>query len=318
MTNEIDNDQLFYEALEENSISKMRLIPKSDIHNHVGRGGSIEYLGRNKGVKIPPLETPFDTLGDMQEWFEKYIKIHYPGSNGYLERVKASFIQGNEDGIELLAMSYGIGEIYNLIDMPNFIAIMNQYQMCAPKAKFYPELVLSSSGDLGKDLEELDYIFSFNYFRSVDWQGSELNRDIQSIKPMFQKAKDYNLKLKAHVGEFGTAEHIRECVEELMLDEIHHGINAVEDVSVMKLLVDRQIQLNFCPTSNIMLKRSKSYEEHQIRKLVDFGVKVTINSDDLCIFNSSVSDEYLLLYNRKALSGKELNVIRMNGLRCYD
>ena len=69
--------------------------------------------------------------------------------------------------------------------------------------------------------------------------------------------------------------------------------------------------------SNIMLKRSESYGSHPIRILVDAGVPVTINTDDLAVFNATVSDEYMNLYKHQVFSVEELNLIRVNGLNAY-
>lgn len=308
--------ELFFDALKNDSLELMRDVPKSDLHNHVGRGGSQDYLAANKGVTIKPTTTYFDTLQDMQNWFENNIKIYYPGLDGYLERVKASFIQAKDDSIKVLSMSYGLDEIVQLGGMDVFIRIMNNYQKLAPNTNFYPELVLFRHNDIWQDSENLERILNYNYFKSVDWQGNENTRNIADIIPMFKIAKNHHLVLRAHVGEFGNAQCIRECVEKLELNEIHHGINVVEDKSLMKYLADNSIQCNVCPTSNIMLKRSESYEKHQIRKLFDAGIKVTINSDDLSIFNSSVSQEFLKLYKAQVFNKDELECIRQQGL-CY-
>ena len=85
----------------------------------------------------------------------------------------------------------------------------------------------------------------------------------------------------------------------------------------MRWLSKHKIQLNICPTSNIMLKRVSSYSEHPIKELFENGVPVTINTDDLLIFDSSVSEEYLKLYENKVFSIGELEIIRQTGLKSY-
>ena len=95
---------------------------------------------------------------------------------------------------------------------------------------------------------------------------------------------------------------------------MQHGIAAANSKSVMKWLSDNKIQLNICPTSNVLLNRVKNYKVHPIRKLYDYGVKVTINTDDMLIFNQSVSEEFLNLYNAGVFNPAELDEIRQNGL----
>lgn len=314
-----ESSALFLDALHENSIEKMMKIPKSDLHNHVGRGGNIQRLSKLSGCNIVPPQAPFNSLDDMQKWFEDNIKVLYPGTEGYLKRVEASFVQAADDNIEVLSMSYGISEIASMGGMEQFIKMMDGFHMqFAPNTKFYPELAVYDSRDVEFELSRLKDILCFNWFKSIDWQGSELSREINLVKPLYKKAKEMGLKLRAHAGEFGNADYIKRCVEELELDEVHHGIAAVESKHVMKFLADNGIQLNLCPASNIMLKRANSYADYQIRHLYDYGIKVTINTDDLLIFNSSVSQEYLNLYNSKVLTDLELDAVRKIGLKGYE
>ena len=123
------------------------------------------------------------------------------------------------------------------------------------------------------------------------------------------------MRLKAHVGEWGTAKDIYQAVEVLKLDEIQHGIAAVEDEEVMHYLKEKKIRLNITPTSNLKLGRVKQMAEHPIKYLYRYGIDVTINSDDILIFDSDVSKEYLRLYQSGCLNEQELNEIRLNGLK---
>ena len=122
------------------------------------------------------------------------------------------------------------------------------------------------------------------------------------------------MKLKAHVGEFGGAEEVRRTVKVLDLDEVQHGIAAAESVEIMRWLSENHIQLNVCPTSNVMLDGVPDLASHPIRSLFDNGVPVTINTDDLMIFGQSVSEEYRNLYQAGVFSAEELNHIRYASL----
>ena len=118
-----------------------------------------------------------------------------------------------------------------------------------------------------------------------------------------------------HAGETGTADDVRRAVETLGLSEVHHGISACTSKETMRFLADNRIQLNVCPSSNVMLGYVKDYRNHPIRILVENGVRVTINTDDLLIFDSSIESEYLRLYCAGTLSAEQLDEIRRNGLK---
>ena len=122
------------------------------------------------------------------------------------------------------------------------------------------------------------------------------------------------MKCKAHAGEFGTADSVKEAVETLHLDAVQHGIGAAASPGVMKWLATHGITLNVCPTSNIRLKRVRSYKTHPIRILADHGVKVTINTDDALIFGDGTSEQYLKLFRAGVFSAYELDEIRKTGL----
>lgn len=70
-----------------------------------------------------------------------------------------------------------------------------------------------------------------------------------------------------------------------------------------------------CPSSNVMLRVAKSYAEHSIQTLVRNGLLITINTDDLLIFNNSIEQEYQNLYNAGTLTGHELEKIRLQGIK---
>lgn len=137
---------------------------------------------------------------------------------------------------------------------------------------------------------------------------------VPKFKKVYRKAKEKGLILKAHVGEFGTADLVKQAVEELELNQVQHGIAAANSKNIMKWLCDNRIQLNVCPTSNVLLSRVEDYKSHPIRKLYDNGVKVTINTDDMIVFDQSVSDEFLNLYNSGLFIAIELDEMRENGL----
>ncbi|MGM1048904.1 MAG: hypothetical protein ACQEXX_22560 [Bacillota bacterium] len=193
---------------------------------------------------------------------------------------------------------------------------MNDFHRCyAPRTKFLPELALDRACNVDEVYGRLDAILACQWFRSIDICNDEFAQPIACFKSIYRAAKSAGLTLKAHVGEFGTADDVMEAVEELELQEIHHGIAAASSPQIMRWLSENHIQLNVCPTSNIMLGVAESYGTHPIRSLYEYGVPVTINTDDLLIFNQSVSQEYMNLYKSGLMTPEELNEIRLTGLK---
>ena len=112
------------QALIENSISKLMLISKSDIHTHGGKGGRLKYYAQWANALIKPAKKPFNDLNDMQLWFKSNIKIYDKGIEGYLKRVEAAFLQAKEDNIAVLSLSFSIEVIDFLGGFDSFINIL--------------------------------------------------------------------------------------------------------------------------------------------------------------------------------------------------
>ena len=141
---------------------------------------------------------------------------------------------------------------------------------------------------------------------------------IENFIPIYDKAAENGLVLKAHVGEWGTAKDIVSAVELLHLNEVQHGIAAVQDEDVIDYLIENNIRLNITPSSNVLLGRVPDMEHHPIALLYRKGVDVTIGSDDVLLFDSDVSKEYLRLYQSGCLTKEELDDIRLNGLKATE
>lgn len=306
-------DERFVEALCSSDLDKLRQIPKSDLHNHITRGGNKRDIERWSGAQIPDCPT-FEDLGEMNRWNAAYIKPLFAGRSGYEKRIEAAFAQAKSDGVTVLHMSVTLGEELWFDGSPERLAraVQDIHRRVAPEIEFVPEIAFLTEGSPKEWSGKLDGFLELDYFRSMDAFGEESN--LFAFKELFRKGKRKGLILKAHVGEFGTAELVRRAAEELELDQIQHGIAAADSPEVMRWLADRRIRLNVCPTSNVKLKRVRDYASHPIRVLYDHRVPVTINTDDMLIFDQSVSQEFLNLYQAGRFDAEELNAIRKTGL----
>ncbi len=306
-------DHRFQHALEANSLEEMQSIPKTDLHSHAGRGGSIAYLSKVLGRQILPPHKPFDSLDEMNAWLRLNVRCYFPDGNGYCTRVEAAFVQASIDCIQVLALSSAVDEIDYLGGMDKFMFFYRSLnQTMAPHTRFLPDLAL---GYDKTEVERLDEVLEANWFTGIDICNYRNVYTLSELKEVCHKAKTKGLILKAHIGEFGGADEVWRYAEELELDQIQHGIAAAENPQLMRWLSNHHVQLNVCPTSNVMLKNSSSYQCHQIRTLYDFGVPVTLNTDDLLIFNASVSQEYFNLYRSGLMTIEELDNIRKTGLK---
>jgi len=92
--------------------------------------------------------------------------------------------------------------------------------------------------------------------------------------------KEANFPITVHAGEWDGPENIRNAINLLHPTRLGHGVRSIEDPDLVKEIIQRNIVLETCPTSNIATKIYKNYETHPVKKLFDAGVKITVNSDD--------------------------------------
>lgn len=111
----------------------------------------------------------------------------------------------------------------------------------------------------------------------------------------FDMAREAGLRLTSHAGEWRGAAEVRDAVEDLRLDRVGHGVRAIEDPSVVDLLIERGVTLEVCPGSNVALGVSKTLGDHPIKPLRDAGVNVTVSTDDPPFFHTDMRREFRAL-----------------------
>jgi len=308
-------EKIFLEGLKENDINKLLAAPKSDLHNHSTKGCRREWLSEQLHVDIPKPPQRLDGLEGMQAWFRYSIKPFCDGYENMLLRWEGAFAEAGRNNITRLVMNFGTAEVDQVGTVKEFQELIEGFHKTyCPDSIFEAELTYPSFGDAAEEAEELDKYANSGYFKAIDICAGENVQPFEAFLPLYKKAEKYHLTKKMHVGETGSAEDVRRAVETLGLSEVHHGINASTSKETMRFLADNHIQVNVCPSSNVMLGFAKDYKTHPIKILVENGVRVTINTDDLLIFDSSIENEYLKLYRAGTLRAEQLEEIRQTGL----
>jgi len=125
--------------------------------------------------------------------------------------------------------------------------------------------------------------------------GNEVGAPPEPFAHAFDQARAAGLLSVPHAGETVGPESIWGCLNALQADRIGHGVRAIEDSELIKVLKERQIPLEVNPTSNQCLKVYPSMAEHPFARLDEVGLMVTVNSDDPPLFNTNLCQEYDLL-----------------------
>jgi len=125
----------------------------------------------------------------------------------------------------------------------------------------------------------------------------------------FGRARDAGFHLTAHGGETTGPERIRQTFEHLQVERIGHGISARNDPALLELLAMRGIGLELCPTSNVRTGVVADVQSLSVREMLAAGVRVSINSDDPALFDTSLEEEYARIVDAFSLTKGELIAI---------
>ena len=124
--------------------------------------------------------------------------------------------------------------------------------------------------------------------------GDERRGPAEWFRDAYQRAKDHGLRLTAHAGENAGPESVRAALDVLGVERIGHGLTAVQDPSLMHELAARQVPVEVCLSSNLRTGCCSSLSTHPLKRYVDAGMFVTLNTDDPAMFGTTLSREYQL------------------------
>ncbi|MFM9881382.1 MAG: adenosine deaminase [Burkholderiales bacterium] len=143
--------------------------------------------------------------------------------------------------------------------------------------------------------------------------GPEVGNPPQKFTRVFEHARALGWKTVAHAGEEGPAAYVADTIEFLKVDRVDHGVRCEEDPSLVARLAEQGIPLTVCPISNVKLRVFPDLASHNLKRLLEAGVCVTINSDDPSYFLGYMNDNYLATQEALSLSRDQIHQIARNG-----
>ncbi|MBN2335500.1 adenosine deaminase, partial [Candidatus Bathyarchaeota archaeon] len=149
---------------------------------------------------------------------------------------------------------------------------------------------------------------------AIDTGGSEDGYPPKPYAECYWRAREMGLHVVAHQGEGAGADYVWECLEHLNPERIGHGVAAGGDPALMRLIAERGITIESCPVSNLRTGAVTSWAEHPIRRFMEYGINVTVNSDDPSMFYTDMNNEYLQLHRNLGFTVEELFQISLNAV----
>ena len=149
----------------------------------------------------------------------------------------------------------------------------------------------------------------------VGLDSSEQGHPPSKFERVFAQARAEGLLTVAHAGEEGPPEYVYEALDLLHIRRIDHGVRAEEDEALMARLIAEQMPLTVCPLSNLKLKVFLEMAKHNLRRMLQRGVLVTVNSDDPAYFGGYMNRNFEALAEALDLSAEEIKTLCANSFR---
>jgi adenosine deaminase len=143
--------------------------------------------------------------------------------------------------------------------------------------------------------------------------GPEIPFPPAAFARVYDRAREYGWHTVVHAGEEGPPSYVADALDVLRVERIDHGVRCEGDPELVRRLADQQVPLTVCPLSNVMLKVFPRLEEHNLRRLLHAGVRVTMNSDDPPYFGGYVNANYAAATAALGLTQDEQFAIARNG-----
>ena len=304
-------------------IEFIKKIPKAELHLHIE--GSLEPELMFKLAKRNNIEIPFQSVQEVRTAYsfhnlQSFLDIYYQGARvlvqeqDFFDLTWAYMLKCKEDNVVHSEIFFDPQTHTNR--KIEFDLVINGIYKAIEKAK--KELGLSSK-IIMCFLRHLDEVSAFktldqallhkNKIIGIGLDSSEAGNPPSKFKHVFKRATEENFLTVAHAGEEGSHEYIWEALDILSVKRIDHGVQCLKDKKLVQKLREEQIPLTVCPLSNVKLCVFKKLEDHNLKKLLDEGLMVMVNSDDPAYFGGYLNTN--LIESQKALNLSKGDVKRL-------
>lgn len=308
------------------------LLPKAELHLHIE--GTLEpellfALAARNGVKLPyaspaAVREAYD-FSNLQD----FLDIYYAGAGvllkerdfkelgaAYLVRAAADGVRHAEvffdpqthtaRGVPLGAMVEGLTAA--LREDGARLGVTSRLILCFLRH-------LSAEEAMATLEAALPYR---SVIAAVGLDSSEQGHPPSKFKAVFDRARAEGFWTVAHAGEEGPPSYVREALDLLKVRRVDHGVRCLEDPALVERLRTERVPLTVCPLSNVRLRVFPTIEDHNMRRLIDAGLLVTVNSDDPAYFGGYVAENYRALAKGLGLPPAALAQLAKNSFEASD
>ncbi len=312
-----------------NIIDYIKKTPKAELHLHIE--GTLEAEHMFELAKRNNISIPYKNIQEVKSAYnfhnlDSFLSIYYEGSkvlineNDFFDLTWAYILKCKKDNIVHTEIFFDpqshvcrgidfdtvINGIYKALKKANLeFGLTSKIIMC-----FLRHLDEESGFKvLDQALKHKDKIFG------VGLDSSELGNPPKKFEKLFKKASEEGFITVAHAGEEGPTEYIWDSVNLLKVKRIDHGIQCLKDEKLVEELKKKQIPLTVCPLSNVKLCVFDKLENHNLKKMLNLGLRAMVNSDDPAYFGGYLNKNLIEIQSALDLSIEEVKTLIINSFK---
>lgn len=312
----------------------LRALPKTDLHCHLDgsmRLSTILELAQKQGVKLPADDeaglAAAIHMGQACKNLEDYL-VAFDVTCSVLQTEEALYRAAYELGIDaanenvrylevryapVLHQQRGL-KLTTIVD-----SVLEGLRAAKHEKRLKYGVILCGirhmSPQTSVRLAELCVAYKNRGVVGFDLAGAEANFPAKEHRESFQLILKNNVNCTAHAGEAYGPESIAQALHYLGAHRIGHGVRLREDGDLLNYVNDHRIPIECCPSSNVQTRAISEIKAHPLKFYFDYGLRVTINTDNRLITNTTVTNEYLIAHRDLGLSLEDLTTIIVSGFK---
>ncbi len=303
-----------------------------DLHNHLDGSLPVKTvleLAEMGGVELPgtTVESVRDYLTvepdctSLNEYLEKFaIPVSVLQTEACLEKAVYDTMKDLESrGVCYAELRFAPGQHLQrgLTQMQVTAAAVRGLKKALGELKIRGQLILccmrGADDEVNRETIDVTRLFLGKGVCCADLAGAEALFPTADYKGLFAYATERGVPYVIHAGEADGPDSMWAAIE-MGAKRIGHGIAAIRDEKLMAYLKEHRIPLEVCVTSNVQTKGAASYEEHPILRMLDYGIAVTVNTDNMTVSGTDLHNEFELIRNRLGMTEEQERTVIENAI----
>ena len=304
----------------------IKKIPKAELHLHIE--GSFEPELMFEIAQRNKVEIPYQSVEEVKKAYQfsclqDFLDIYYAGASvllyerDFYDLTMAYFAHCAEENVVHTEIMFD-PQTHTKRGV-SFETVIKGIQKAREDAQekygISSLLIMSYLRHLSEEdaFETLEQSLPYKHLiKAVGLDSSEKGNPPSKFQKVFEASIKEGYVPVAHAGEEGPAEYIWEALDLLKISRIDHGNNCLTDEVLIKKLVDEKIALTVCPLSNLELQVVKNLKDHPLKKMLNLGLKATVNSDDPAYFGGYMNANFLQTAEALDLTQEEIKTLVKN------